>query len=104
MPDAGNFSHLLDYLSEMDYCKTLGMGIVPLSITDINDWAVLTNIRLNTFELLSITQLSRLYVCKYNEFDRTNASDPTGMFYPENKDKVSNSIKNALRSMKVDYG
>lgn len=102
MPDAGNFQHLIDYLLELDICKSSGMGLYPLDFGDLINWQSLTGIKLNSYESSSLVKLSRHYVNQFNRFDKNSEPDPVAILNPNNQ--VSNQLKNALRSMKVDYG
>lgn len=104
MPEAGDFNHLIDYLSELDICKSSGMGLYPLGFDDLINWQVLTGVRINSFEASSLVKLSRLYVNSYNRFDKTNEIDPSAILNPLASDVISSQLKTALRSMKVDYG
>lgn len=104
MPDAGDFKHLIEYLIELDLCKSSGMGLQPFSFDDLISWQRLTGVRINSFESSTLINLSRLYVNSYNRFDKTNESDPSAILNPLSADVISSQLKTALRSMKVDYG
>ena len=71
MPDAGDFKHLIEYLIELDLCKSSGMGLQPFSFDDLISWQRLTGVRINSFESSTLINLSRLYVNSYNRFDKT---------------------------------
>lgn len=102
MPDAGDFNHLLDYLFELDICKSTGMGIYPIGFDDLLNWQSLTGVRLNSYESSTLVKLSRHYVNQFNRFDKQNVFDPVAIINPNSQ--VSNQLKTALRSMRVDYG
>ena len=104
MPDAGDFKHLIEYLIELDLCKSSGMGLQPFGFDDLISWQRLTGVRINSFESSTLINLSRLYVNSYNRFDKTNESDPSAILNPLSSDVISSQLKTALRSMKVDYG
>ena len=104
MPDAGDFKHLIEYLIELDLCKSSGMGLQPFSFDDLISWQRLTGVRINSFESSTLINLSRLYVNSYNRFDKTNESDPSAILNPLSADVISSQLKTALRSMKVDNG
>jgi hypothetical protein len=104
MPDIGDFQHLLDYLFELDICKSSGMGLYPIGFDDLTHWQNLTGVIVNSFEASALVRLSRIYVNFYNRFDRTNEDDPSAILNPLSADVISSQLKTALRSMKVDYG
>jgi hypothetical protein len=102
MPDSGNFQHLIDYLFELDICKSNGMGLFPLGFDDLINWQKLTGVVLNSWESSALVKLSRHYVTQFNKFDRKNEPDPVAILNPNSQ--VSSQLKNALRSMRIDYG
>lgn len=78
------------------------MGLFPLGFDDLINWQRLTGVVLNSWESSALVKLSRHYVTQFNKFDRNNEPDPVAILNPNSQ--VSSQLKNALRSMKVDYG
>jgi len=104
MPEIGELKHILDYLMELDICFVGAVGgLQPLSFKDVKDWADATCTAINLFEMQSLVKLSRTYASKHSQFDRTNAEDPAVVIKPVDRKELSDNLKSALRSMKVNY-
>lgn len=103
MPEIGKFGYLIEYLSELGFCSNRGFNLTGFEFGEIGDWEVLTNLNLKVIERIWMHKLSKIYAASYLRFNNSDQSDPYVVIRPMDRTELSNKLKSALRSMKVNY-
>ena len=67
MPIIKNYDYLLVYLQEIGFYQSGGMGIVPISFTEIKAYLDLMGIRLSSFEVSTLRKMSVAYVSQHHD-------------------------------------
>ncbi|MEA2091421.1 MAG: hypothetical protein U9O83_03525 [Campylobacterota bacterium] len=62
MPEIKHGGFLLEHLQNMGYCSSGGMGITPLSFTEIKAYLDLMRIDLDVFHISTLRKMSVAYV------------------------------------------
>ena len=70
MPDIGTAEYLVQMLQNVGISSNNGMGLAPLSWTELDSWCKLTKTQLSPWESEMMVHLSRQYVMKHYEFDK----------------------------------
>ena len=98
MPDIPFLTYLIEDLIEIGTSMSGGMGVTPLTWSEIKAWSDLTDNRLASWESTIIMRLSQIFVSSYNKFDDKDFETP---FSVEEFDReaASKSIGNMLRSL-----
>lgn len=76
LPDVIAADYLLDYLMEVGPANSNGMGIQPITYSEIKDWADVTSTEIAAWDAHIIRHLSRAYVNAYNEAKKPTAPAP----------------------------
>lgn len=72
MPDVGYAEYVLRMLIDIGISSSNGMGLAPISWTEIKSWDEVTRGSLRPWEAETIMELSRHFVSKFNEYDKKN--------------------------------
>lgn len=98
MPAIDDADYILSLLIEAGISESNGMGLTPLSWTELANWTYLSKIDINSWEASTIISLSRQFTASLNEYDDKDIPPP---FTIEDfdREKVSQSIGDRLRSL-----
>ena len=75
-PELFGLSHLFDYLSELGYALSSGMGLMPITFTEIKHWRDLMQVPLSIFEIDCLRNLSAVYVDQKNKSTEPGCPPP----------------------------
>lgn len=99
IPDAGNFSYLIDYLYEVGPVSNLGMGPAPISWPDIDAWMKATGTRISPMDALLLKSLSLDYYAQHN-LSKDPSCIPPHRAVPLTKVEVDKKVKSAFSMLK----
>lgn len=104
LPEVEGAAYVIHMWNEAGLMSSTGMGITPLTWLEIDAWMRLTGSKPVLWERLMIRELSQAYVAEYNAAcAEKNRPEPFTYVPPalaEQREKVSNKLLDALRSMK----
>ena len=86
-PPLSEESYLISMWERVGFATGLGMGRIPLTWSEINNWLQATGTKLSTWEVETISTMSRMYV---SEANNTEVSRP--MPYVENSEQVQQNL------------
>lgn len=96
LPDQS--AYIINHVIEVGTTMSSGLGVTPLSWTEIKSWSELTMTDLTSWEASLIMELSRTFTSNYNKFD--DKDFPTPYIIEEfDRSSASKNIGNALRFM-----
>lgn len=76
MPPVAEFGYLFEYLHELGFVSSTGMGRQVLSYQEIQSWSDLMKVDLTIFEVESIRALSTAYLMQYLDSEEPNCAPP----------------------------
>lgn len=95
--DAG--AYLIDYLQELDFCERGDMGPKLLSFREIESWQHSTGLHLDSWEVLTLRQLSREYIDQlHRSRDRMEPAPYRTDDLPRQREAVHSFFKNLARN------
>lgn len=99
LPDLGDASYLMNLLSEAGMISQTGMGIAPLTWTEIRSWLECTQLELSTWELITLREMSCAYAGEYSSASDKSAPPPYTAHVEEiDRAGITNKIQNLLRA------
>ena len=75
LPDIEGFELLIEYLSELGYCKSGMNGADPLSFVEVGAWSKVSGV-VDSWVLVLLVQLSRAYSAQSNKSREANCAPP----------------------------
>lgn len=87
----------------MGLCSNKGFNLTGFDFTEIESWERITSVNLSSIERLWLHKLSHVYANSFQRFNNTDIPDPYLIIKPMDKTELSEKLKSALRSMKVNY-
>lgn len=76
MPEIGNAGYLVELLNEVGIVETNGMGMIPISWSEIDSWLSISGRSLSTWEALTIRELSSAYATEFAQASSPNKEAP----------------------------
>jgi hypothetical protein len=76
LPPVDGAYYLIDYLMELGPANSNGMGLSPVSYSEIRDYSEITNTHLTPWDAHMLRHLSRVYVGQYNLSKEINTPAP----------------------------
>ena len=76
MPPLDHMDHLAAFFQEVGPAASGGMGLMPISFTEIYNWASVTGTTLTGWEAKTLRQMSKAYVAEYNRSDDEHTPPP----------------------------
>jgi hypothetical protein len=99
-PPVYEVEYLIGYWHSIGLVGSNGMGMMPLSAIEINEWQKGSCINLSPWEFMTIRAMSTAYITQYHEASKTDCQPPYGQ--PEmifNRTVVSNKMQTALKTL-----
>ncbi len=104
-PDIDGAEYVVHLFQESGMLIATGMGTVPLSWQEINNWIECTQLDLSIWERLTIKEMSEVYVSELNKATAKDYAAPyVANIEPENIDRpaVADKLRSVLRGFKRD--
>lgn len=98
MPEVPGCQNLLENLLEVGISGSSGFGLTPLTWTELLSWTTLTDIYLNSWESVTMINLSRAFTSYHGKFDEKDVPAPH-VVEDFDRNLVSQSIGFRLRSL-----
>lgn len=78
MPDVGDAAYLVAYWQQIGMVEQGGMGMAPLSASELMCWCGGAGIELQPWEFHALRQMSRQYLVQLNESEKPECPPPYG--------------------------
>lgn len=111
LPDIEGAEYMVSLLSEVGFVMGTGMGVVPITWTELTNWLNATGLNLSVWEKLTLKEMSEVYA---SELSQATAKDhPAPYVYaaeaaPEDvevqRQQVASKLKNVFASFKRGKG
>lgn len=85
---------MISLWERVGFCSNFGMGRVPLTWSEINNWIQATKIDLSTWEVELIAEMSEAYAIEVNSTDKDRA-----MPYMEITEESQRSLNNKWKAV-----
>jgi hypothetical protein len=101
MPELDGADYLVSYLTEIGPAVSNGFGPSVVSWSDIDCWMTRTGLDLSPWEVLTLRDLSKVYVSELSQASDPNRPAPYVKIKPVElpKEEVANKLMSALRTM-----
>lgn len=100
MPDVGDAAYLVGYWQQIGLVQHGGMGMAPLSASEVAAWCSQAAIDLQPWEFLAVREMSRHYVVQLTESEKPECpppyGDPAKVF---DRDVVSRKVQAAFQQL-----
>lgn len=70
------FKYILGYINELGFFINTGMGAIPLSYTEIANWAMLTDVDPSPFDVRVLRQMSSAFISYQDKSKKPECPDP----------------------------
>lgn len=97
MPELNESAYIIDLWHEAGTVASGGMGLSPLSWTEIKNWIDAVELDLSTWELLTIKFLSSEYCSEYGLASDKNRAAPFEEIEDIDREALGSKFKNILR-------
>lgn len=104
LPEIKSGGYLLSWLDELGWYSIGGMGSpIPLSWTDIDSWARVTQTNIDSDDALLIRHLSKLFVGKFSEAKDPSCPAPFADRAKINQDVLREQFLSWTKAFPKDY-
>lgn len=101
MPELNGADYLVSYLTEIGPAVSSGFGPSVVSWSEIDCWLKRTGLDLSPWEVITLRELSKVYVSELSQASDPNRKAPYMKAKPAElpKEEVANKLRSALSSM-----
>lgn len=101
-PEVMGYGYLLDYVSELGFVSSSGMGSTRLTYSEIKSWSELLDIKLSIFDVESIISLSTEYIIQ-KDLSKKKACPPPFVSDDEPVEERRKAVDSAFRNLAKNF-
>lgn len=103
LPELGEAEYMVPLLYEAGLVEQSGMGITGLSWKELNSWQECTQVKLHTWEVTTLKQMSDAYASEFSQASKPDHPAPYNVVIEEwnevDRKAVDAQVRNVFRSL-----
>jgi len=99
LPEVQNAEYIIEYLFEVGPSMSNGMGLCPISYTEIKAWMDATKTECSPWDVNMIRHLSRVFISQHHESEKENCPAPFNYIVENDIENARKQIDSQLRNI-----